>query len=363
MVPRDTQIDLHELIQRMQTTVIVVDSTLCIHFINESGLALLETGFRQVQGRPLNDFVSEDRFSLARYRSAFDTSEGFNECESQLFLKDGRIMMVDIQVSLHYQQKSQYLLIEILPIDKQRKLTLETQQYAQQTAAKELIRGLAHEIKNPLGGIRGAAQLLSKELKDPAHNEFTEMIIDQADRLRSLVDRLLGPNSLPQKKVCNIHEIIEKVCAVIDADLSHDIHIERDYDPSIPDIYADPDMMQQALLNIAKNASQALKMSKKVNPVMGFRSRIDRQCVIKGKRHGLCCMVSIVDNGPGIPDELRDTLFYPMVTTKLDGSGLGLSIAQTLADHHDGKIDVESYPGYTEFTLHIPIITKDNLNE
>jgi len=292
MVPRDTQIDLHELIQRMQTTVIVVDSTLCIHFINESGLALLETGFRQVQGRPLNDFVSEDRFSLARYRSAFDTSEGFNECESQLFLKDGRIMMVDIQVSLHYQQKSQYLLIEILPIDKQRKLTLETQQYAQQTAAKELIRGLAHEIKNPLGGIRGAAQLLSKELKDPAHNEFTEMIIDQA-----------------------------------------------------------------------KNASQALKMSNKVNPVMGFRSRIDRQCVIKGKRHGLCCMVSIVDNGPGIPDELRDTLFYPMVTTKLDGSGLGLSIAQTLADHHDGKIDVESYPGYTEFTLHIPIITKDNLNE
>jgi two-component system nitrogen regulation sensor histidine kinase GlnL len=183
------------------------------------------------------------------------------------------------------------------------------------------------------------------------------MIIDQSDRLCSLVDRLLGPNSLPQMKWTNIHEVIEKVRSVIYVDTLQEIaiKIERDYDPSIPDLYIDPDMLQQALLNIARNSMQALKSDKTKNACITLKTRVERQSVIKGKRYGLSALISIIDNGPGIPKELRDTIFYPMVTTKQNGSGLGLSIAQNLTNHHDGKIDVESYPGNTEFTLHLPI--------
>lgn len=363
MSPKNITIDLHKLIHTMNTAVIVVDADLYVCYINEAGLNLLESGLTQIKERPLDEFFVAESFKRERYTIAFARNEEFSESELQLCFKDGRSMMVDLQASLLDAESNEHLLIEILPIDKQRKISQETQQYAQQMAARELIRGLAHEIKNPLGGIRGAAQLLSKELTNPAHNEFTDMIIDQADRLRALVDRLLGPNSRPQKRICNLHEIIEKVRSVIAADLSYSIHIERDYDPSIPDIYADPDMLQQTLLNIARNASQALKSSKAERPVIGFRTRIERQCVIKGKRHNLCALISIVDNGPGVPPELKDTLFYPMVTSKRKGSGLGLSIAQTLADHHEGKIDVESFPGYTEFTLHLPILTKDETHD
>lgn len=363
MSVKQITLDLHKLVHTMQTAIVVVDGSLNVRYINDSGLNILETGINQTIDKPFDDFFVSDSFKSERFEKALSQGEAFSESELQLCFKDGRSMMVDLQATLLDQDESQYVLIEILPIDKQRKISQETQQYAQQMAARELIRGLAHEIKNPLGGIRGAAQLLGKELTDPAHNEFTQMIIDQADRLRALVDRLLGPNSLPQKRMCNLHEIIEKVRSVVAADLSYQIHIERDYDPSIPDVYADPDMLQQALLNIARNASQALKSAKIERPVIGFRTRIERQCVIKGKRHSLCAQISIVDNGPGVPKELKDTLFYPMVTSKRKGSGLGLSIAQTLADHHQGKIDVESFPGYTEFTLHIPILRKEETHD
>ncbi|MFC4700589.1 nitrogen regulation protein NR(II) [Glaciecola siphonariae] len=359
MSSKEISFNLPALLHTLKTAVLVVDADLNVCYVNDAGLNLLETGFSQMKERPLNDFFISDSFNRQRFVDALHSGEEFSISELQLCFKDGRAVMVDLQATQLEQDTTEHLLIEILPIDKQRKISQETQQYAQQMAARELIRGLAHEIKNPLGGIRGAAQLLGKELSDPAHHEFTQMIIDQADRLRALVDRLLGPNSLPQKRMCNLHEIIEKVRSVIAADASYHIHIERDYDPSIPDIYADPDMLQQALLNIARNASQALKSAKVENPVIGFRTRIERQCVIKGKRHTLCALISIIDNGPGVPKELKDTLFYPMVTSKRKGSGLGLSIAQTLADHHKGKIDVESFPGYTEFTFHIPLSTKD----
>nr|WP_136250589.1 nitrogen regulation protein NR(II) [Ningiella ruwaisensis] len=349
-----------QLIHTMKTAVMVLNDSMHVEFINDSGLSLFETGLNQLKERSLSDYLLSDSFNQERFKNAFEKGEEFTESELQLCFKDGRSVMVDLHATLLNHDDRRQLLVEILPIDKQRKISQETQQYAQQMAARELIRGLAHEIKNPLGGIRGAAQLLGKELSDPAHNEFTQMIIDQADRLRALVDRLLGPNSLPQKRMCNLHEIIEKVRSVITADVNYAIAVERDYDPSIPDIYADPDMLQQALLNIARNANQALKAAKVEHPVIGFRTRVERQCVIKGKRHSLCALISIIDNGPGVPKELRDTLFYPMVTSKRKGSGLGLSIAQTLADHHQGKIDVESFPGYTEFTLHIPIFTKED---
>ncbi len=343
----------------MKTALILVDDSFNISFVNEAALSVLETGVSQITDRPFDDFFLEDSFNVGQIQKALSFGEDFSETDLQLCFRDGRSLLVDLNANVIIASDKHQVLIEIIPVDKQRKITQETQQHAQQLAARELIRGLAHEIKNPLGGIRGAAQLLEKELPKPELKEFTNMIIDQADRLRSLVDRLLGPNSLPQKRTFNLHQIIEKVHTLVSADQSIDIATDRDYDPSIPNIYADSDMLEQVVLNISRNALQALKGANVEQPMLTFKTRIERQCVIKGVRHPLCAKVSIIDNGPGIPNSIKDTLFYPMVSSKANGSGLGLSIAQTLTDHHDGKIDLESFPGYTEFTIYLPIISKD----
>jgi two-component system nitrogen regulation sensor histidine kinase GlnL len=343
------------MLNAMKTALILVDEKLEISFVNDSALNLLETGESQLKERPFSDFFLEDSFKVERIVSSLKNGEDFTETEVQMCFKDGRCLMVDVNANVLIASNKPRVLVEILVVDKQRKITQESQQYAQQVAARELIRGLAHEIKNPLGGIRGAAQLLEKELPSIDQKEFTQMIIDQSDRLRNLVDRLLGPNSLPQKRWCNLHEIIEKVYSVMLADQSFELDIERDYDPSIPDVYVDPDMLQQAVLNIVRNAYQALRSAQTDKAIITLKTRVERQCVIKGSRQPLVAKISIIDNGPGIPPELKDTLFYPMVSSKKNGSGLGLSIAQTLTDHHNGKIDLESFPGYTEFSLYIPI--------
>ncbi len=348
----------------LKTAIILVNTEFKISYVNDAALSLLETGINQVKERTLDDFLVDGSFSQEQITRALARDEEFRETSVQMRFKDGRCTTVDLNTNILSIGGERVALLEIIPIDKQRKITQESQQYAQQVAARELIRGLAHEIKNPLGGIRGAAQLLEKNFPNQEQVEFTQMIIDQADRLRNLVDRLLGPNSLPQKSMVNIHQIIEKVASVIQHDLSFSIKIARDYDPSIPNVHADPDMLQQVILNVARNASQALKSYCKKHPQhtpsITFRTRIERQSVIKGIRHALSAKISIIDNGPGIPTALKDTLFYPMVSTKNKGSGLGLSIAQTLTDHHEGKIDLESYPEYTNFTIYLPIEKDDD---
>jgi two-component system nitrogen regulation sensor histidine kinase GlnL len=344
-----------QLRNMLKTVVIIINENFDIVFVNDAALAMLETGVKQTYERKFYEFFLDDGIERSTFEEALSNREDFNETEVQLCFKDGRSVLTDITATCFEAESERMMLLEIKQIDKQKKITQETMQHAQQKAARELVRGLAHEIKNPLGGIRGAAQLLEKELTNPELKEFTQMIVDQSDRLRSLVDRLLGPNSLPQMRWTNIHEVIEKVRAVVLADTMHDILIDRDYDVSIPDVYVDPDMLQQALLNIARNSMQALKTAQTQSASILFRTRIERQAMIKGKRHALCALISITDNGPGIPKELKDTVFYPMVTSKPNGSGLGLSIAQNLTNHHDGKIDVESFPGHTEFTLYLPI--------
>ena len=339
----------------LKTVVIIIDEHFDILYVNDAALAMLETGVKQIYDRKFYEFFLDNGIERSTFEDALRNRDDFSETEVQLCFKDGRSVLTDITATCFEIENDRMMLLEIKQIDKQKKITRETIQDAQQEAARELVRGLAHEIKNPLGGIRGAAQLLEKELTNPEQKEYTQMIVDQSDRLRSLVDRLLGPNSLPQMRWTNIHEVIEKVRAVVLADSMNDIHIERDYDVSIPDVYVDPDMLQQALLNIARNSMQALKSAHTPKACIQFKTRVERQSVIKGKRHALSALISITDNGPGIPTELKDTVFYPMVTSKQNGSGLGLSIAQNLTNHHDGKIDVESYPGHTEFTLYLPI--------
>jgi two-component system nitrogen regulation sensor histidine kinase GlnL len=358
----DDRYNYELFLKSLKTALILVDNKFHVSFANEAALNLLETGINQVRERPLNDFLIDDSVNQDQIIRALENEEDYRETGVLMYFRDGRCTTVDINANIIKVNGQTTALLEINPIDKQRKITEESQRYAQQVAARELVRGLAHEIKNPLGGIRGAAQLLERKLNSPEEKEFTKMIIDQADRLRNLVDRLLGPNALPQKRQFNLHKILDKVQSVIMNDLSFSMELSRDYDPSIPDLFADPDMLQQAILNIARNASQALQSCDENighRPIITFKTRIERQCVIKGVRHQLSAKVSIIDNGPGIPDDLKDTLFYPMVSSKHNGSGLGLSIAQTLTDYHNGKIDVHSVPGLTEFSVYLPIVAKD----
>ena len=222
---------------------------------------------------------------------------------------------------------------------------------AQHHTTRALVRNLAHEIKNPLGGLRGAAQLLERELPDPALREYTRIIIGEADRLRNLVDRMLGPNQLPIHSDVSIHEIMERVRSLVEAEAPSGVRIERDYDPSIPPLWGDADRLIQAMLNVVRNAVQAVGR----RGVITLRSRVQRQYTIGAKRHKLVARLDVVDDGPGIPPGQQEQIFYPMISGRPDGTGLGLSIAQSIINQHGGLIECASRPGETVFTLLLPL--------
>lgn len=359
---QSTELETQHLINSLNVALVMVDSDLTIIYANHAGEALFETGKKQLIGHYLADFFLPDTIETTRLKAALRKGEDFTENEMRLSFKDNRNVMVDLTVTNVQTDHGPRLLFEVKTIDQQKRISRENLQNAQHYAARELIRGLAHEIKNPLGGIRGAAQLLEKELSSDL-KEFTKMIIEQSDRLRNLVDRLLGPNALPRFEVTNVHQTLERVRSLMRFDADTPITIIRDYDPSIPELVIDPDMIQQAVLNIVRNSVQALNEHKTPHPQIKLVTRIERQMTIQTKRHSLIARISVVDNGPGIPSDVRDTLFYPMVSTKQSGSGLGLSISQNLIHHHGGKIDVDSHPGHTEFTIYIPIERKETSDD
>jgi two-component system nitrogen regulation sensor histidine kinase GlnL len=214
-----------------------------------------------------------------------------------------------------------------------------------------LIRNLAHEIKNPLGALRGAAQLLDRELERPELHEYTQVIMNEADRLRSLMDRLLTPHRLPQSTTFNIHEALERVRSLLLAEFPDGVAIHQDYDVSLPSLTADREQIIQALLNIARNAAQAMQGS----GCIVLRTRIARRVTLAKKKHRLALLVCIIDNGPGIPPELKDKIFFPLVSGREGGHGIGLTIAQTFISQHHGAIEVDSRPGETRFAILLPV--------
>jgi two-component system nitrogen regulation sensor histidine kinase GlnL len=245
------------------------------------------------------------------------------------------------------------LLVELRHIDQQLKIAREERLLEQQQANRDLIRSLAHEIKNPLGGIRGAAQLLEAELPRPQLAEYTQVIIGEADRLQSLVNRLLTPSRLPTYRRTNIHELLVRVRSVVQAEFPS-IRMEQDFDISIPEFDADAEQLTQAALNIVKNAAQAVA-STTGNPRIRITTRVARYVTLAKKRHRLALAVAIEDNGPGIPAAIRDKIFYPLVSGREGGSGLGLTIAQTFVAQHNGTIEWTSTPGQTVFTILLPL--------
>ena len=243
------------------------------------------------------------------------------------------------------------ILVECRQIDSQRRIANEERVQAQQQANRELIRNLAHEIKNPLGGIHGAAQLLAHELPDPRLKEYTQVIVEESQRLQGLLDRLLTPHRLPKLMELNVHEVLERVRSLMLAEVPNGLAVKRDYDISLPTLIGDREQLIQSVLNITRNAVQAMSGV----GVVQFRTRIARQVTLNRKRFPLAIRIEIIDNGPGIPEGLRDTLFYPLVSGRPGGIGIGLHLAHTFVVQHQGAIEFESRPGQTSFTILLPL--------
>ncbi|CAN5558758.1 nitrogen regulation protein NR(II) [soil metagenome] len=262
-----------------------------------------------------------------------------------------------VHVIVNQMEQGDLLVVELVEIEQQTRQDREERALDQAQANKELIRNLAHEIKNPLGGIRGAAQLLGMEVESRVLTEYTQVIIQEADRLQALVDRLLAPHRKPHVvSDVNIHEVCERVRALILAEFPKGIEVERDYDISIPDFRGDREQLIQAVLNIAHNAAQALSERMALgDAVITLRTRIARQVTLGKQRYRLALELHIEDNGPGVPESIRDRIFYPLVSGREGGSGLGLTLAQTFVQQHQGMIECESEPGDTRFKIIIPL--------
>jgi two-component system, NtrC family, nitrogen regulation sensor histidine kinase GlnL len=267
------------------------------------------------------------------------------------------LVPVHVHVIVNQMEGSAWVVVELVEVEQQSRQDREERALGQVQANKELIRNLAHEIKNPLGGIRGSAQLLEMELESKSLAEYTQVIIKEADRLQALVDRLLAPHRLPHVVGdVNIHEVCERVRTLVLAEFPRGLRLQRDYDTSIPEFRGDREQLIQAVLNITRNAAQALTERISAGDAnIALRTRIARQVTLGKLRYRLALELHIQDNGPGVPESLRDRIFYPLVTGRDGGSGLGLTLAQTFVQQHLGTIECESEPGKTSFKIVIPL--------
>ncbi|MGB1263820.1 MAG: nitrogen regulation protein NR(II) [Cognaticolwellia sp.] len=339
----------HALPNQMVTAVVVLDHDLAICYVNPAAEALLVKSLSKLYRLPIEQVFYNTPINNKRLQQLLTTGQEFSDSDVTIEFFDHRRVTVEITASSVTFEQFPHILLEFKQIDQQKQISAEAFQQQQWESARDLIRGLAHEIKNPLGGLRGAAQLLDLTLNSE-QKEYTAMIIEQADRLTNLVDRLLGPNQLPVMKLQNIHIVIEKVFQLTQFDNPKNISLVRDYDPSIPDLTFDQDKLQQTVLNIVNNATQVLDHDSEII----LRTRAASNKTINGKRIKLCAQISIIDNGPGIPEHIQSTLFYPMVSGQASGTGLGLSICQTIVHQHQGKLSCKSRPGHTEFTILLP---------
>ena len=338
------------LANQLVTAVLILDNHLNICYLNPAAEALLIKSMFKLYGSHFDLVFAKTSITEHRLQQLLTTGQEFTDSDIVIRFNEEHRFTAEITASIIEFERIPHVLLEFKQIDQQKQISLEVFQQQQWIAARDLIKGLAHEIKNPLGGLRGAAQLLNKELNKD-QQEYTAMIIEQADRLTNLVDRLLGPNQLPQIQAHNIHSVLEKVYQVVSYSNEQNVQLRRDYDPSIPNIECDQEKMQQAVLNIVNNAIQAIA----ANNTITLKTRIASNKTINGKRIKLAAQISIIDDGPGIPAKIQDTLFYPMVSGRSNGTGLGLSIAQTLVNQHHGKLSCHSQPGHTEFIILLPL--------
>jgi two-component system, NtrC family, nitrogen regulation sensor histidine kinase GlnL len=339
-------------LELLATAVILLSDELGICYANPAAENLFELSKRQLVGHSAGSIFGEAPALFQAVDKALASGASYTEQELELAVTGKLKLHLSCTVSV-VDTLGATLLLEFRHIDQQLKIAREERLLEQQQANRELIRSLAHEIKNPLGGIRGAAQLLEHELDRPQLIEYTQVIIGEADRLQTLVDRLLTPHRLPKFRRTNIHELLVRVGSVLQAEFPQ-ILIHSDFDISLPEFEADPEQLTQALFNIVRNAAQALEGISGVREIR-LRTRVARGITLAKRRHRLALALSVEDNGPGVPEAIRDRIFFPLVSGREGGSGLGLTIAQTFIAQHNGAIECESVPGHTIFTVLLPL--------
>ncbi len=334
----------------LTTAVVVLDDSLRTVYLNPAAETLFELSQRNVGAQPFAELFADGKEFGEKLLQALADTRGFVDPDLTLTRMAHEPLHLNCVVT-PVEAGDAALLIEFRHIEQQLRIEREAQRLNQHEANRELIRNLVHEIKNPLGGIRGSAQLLERELDRPDLREYTQVIIKEADRLQILMDRLLTPHRRPHVGSVNIHEVCERVRALILAEFPEGIRIKRDYDTSLPELQGDREQLIQAVLNVVRNAAQAMNG----RGVIELRTRVARQVTLAKTSHKLALELQVVDNGPGIPAAIRDRIFYPLVSGREGGTGLGLTLAQTFIQHHQGVIEVESQPGRTCFSIMLPL--------
>lgn len=331
---------------------IVVDADLRVSLLNPAAEALLKISRERACARSIVDVLGAEIEITPVLEKALKESENYTLREMTLSPQHSvELMLVDCAVTPLNEVGESALLLELWRVDNLVRLSRDSWRTEHQQAARQMIRGLAHEIKNPLGGLRGAAQLLARELKDDEFSEYTSIIIQEADRLSNLVDRMTAPYREIILEWLNPHEILEHVHKLVQVEEQDRITLYRDYDPSLPDIYAERDGLTQVFLNILRNAAQAISDQGSIT----LRTRIGRRHSVGGKVFRQVIRVEIEDDGRGVSEDIADKLFFPMVTSRADGTGLGLSIAQDIVSRHGGNIEFNSQPGSTCFLVVLPV--------
>lgn len=351
MTPAGVPVDYRQLFNELATAVILVDDLNRVTWLNAAAEYLLGTSNRRALLKPLGVLVPgiEPLADICERARTEQTSFG-QSIRIPAPQRDGTEQEFGVRISPMGDRAADPLLIELFDITTQNQMGKGSTLVAQHGVSRRMIRQLAHEIRNPLGGLRGAAQLLERELGDPALREFTQVIIGEADRLAALMDSLLGPGRQPHTQSTNVHEILERVTTIVESEWATQ-SILRDYDPSLPDLKVDPDQLTQAFLNLLRNAAQAVDGQGELT----VRTRALTNQILNQTRFKLVALVEIEDNGPGVPPDIAETLFYPLVSGREDGTGLGLPLAQDLVSRHNGLIEYESVPGRTVFRVQLPI--------
>lgn len=334
----------------LASAVILLDQDGCICHLNPAAENLLASSHKTLAGKPLSAILNPSRSLQTALDEALANNWAYTGQNVELRRADGELLQSNCTVT-PVEAGAARLLLELWPIDQQLKASREERLLEQQQNNRELIRNLAHEIKNPLGGIRGAAQLLEHELANPGLREYTQVIIKEADRLQDLMQRLLTPQRPMHPGAVSIHEVLERVRSLLVAEFPNTLRVRRDYDTSLPDLIGDREQLIQAILNIARNAAQAMAGEGTIT----LRTRAARQVTLAKKRYRLALELQVVDDGPGIPPDILERMFYPLVSGREGGSGLGLTIAQNFVLHHHGTIECDSVPGRTCFTIRMPL--------
>jgi two-component system nitrogen regulation sensor histidine kinase GlnL len=342
-----------EILDLLSTAIVLVDARGNVAWLNHAAADLLATSPASAKGRPLAALVADGESIealLARCRAGEEPLALRDFGLAPAARSDARYQ-VDVSLTPLAGSRAGGVLVEIADTTRPSRMTRDAALLVQQGGSRVMARQLAHEIKNPLGGLRGAAQLLERELPTEELKEYTRVIIGEADRLCALVDSLLGPARPVRREPVNEHEILDRVYRLARAEAPAGVAIERDYDPSLPAVELDRDLCVQAMLNLARNAVQAVGDRGRLT----LRTRALTNATIGAERHRVVASLQFEDDGPGVPPELGETIFYPLVTARIGGTGLGLAVAQDIATRHGGIIEFDSRPGRTVFSLLLPL--------